>query len=198
MKNRRMMILSAALLGLAAAGTLQARDHKGPGDRKGPGGGPAWHEKFKDLMQKRFDLSDDQQAKLKEAFEAQRKAAEPLHKELRVGLAKLRWQVEAEADSKELAATLAQLDKTRKALQSQQDKFLSSLKNILTPVQQAKMLLAHMPQGGMRMGMGMAGPGMPQGFGPGMPGPKGFGPGMPGEGPEMNEDGPGPEEGPEE
>jgi Spy/CpxP family protein refolding chaperone len=120
----------------ASAGALGADD-----DASGPKDSPACSERKFNPLRERLGLSDEQAAKLKSVFEGERKAAAPLHDALRVNLEKLRWQVDAKAGSKDIAATLNLVEAIRKALNDAHDKVTASLAAILTPEQRARMLL---------------------------------------------------------
>jgi Spy/CpxP family protein refolding chaperone len=148
-----------ALMGvLALAGTYAARAEDSGKNRR-----EAWKDERFEMLKKDLNISDDKAAKLKAAFEKGREAGKPLAKALRVSLEKLRWQVDAGADSKEIAATLAEVKKNHKALREAREGVRDSVEAMLTPEQSAKLLLAHVahfrgPRGRFGPGMGPGGP----------------------------------------
>ena len=134
----------AMLLALALAGSAFARAEDSPEKSKGDA---QEHVKMFEHMKKNLGLSDETAGKLKDLFESQRKASEPLHQQMKVTFEKLRWQVDAKADSADIAATLDEAEKGEKALQEQHEKLKAAVNALLTPEQRAKMLLAHGPGG---------------------------------------------------
>lgn len=169
MKRSSGVVLTFALLaGLGSAALLLA--HEGPGE---------WKEKF--------GLSDEQQAKLKAAHRAQRDAVTPLHDKMEDELDKLRGLVKEGKDEKAISASLEAVKSLHKSLQAEEERFHAAAAAILSPLQQAKMLLAMMGH------MGPGGPGGGPHGGPWMHGRGGHGGhGGPGGGPGMHEkDGPG-------
>lgn len=139
MKRSIAVTLAVVLAVAVGAGRLLAADRdegaEGNGDKA------AHVERMLEHMKRELGLSDADAAKVKSAFEEQRKTVEPLHRELKVGLEKLRWQVDAKADPKDLEATLSQLDKTRKALFEQHEKLIEKLRGSLSVEAQAKLAL---------------------------------------------------------
>lgn len=136
-----------------------------------------------DLVRDVIGLSGDAAEKLTTVLKSGRKVGEPLHRRLHESLEKLRWQVDAEAGDKEIAATLEQVEKARDALRKQRESVKAEIDGLLTPEQRARMLLAlgpmgmepPPPPGGFKEGRG---PGGPCGHGPR---PPRMGPGCPGE-----------------
>lgn len=140
MKKPVIAVLAVMLAAAGGARTILAAD-------KGEGSGPAKEareersERMLEHMQRKLGLSDAEAAKVKSVFEESRRASEPLRRDLKVALEKLRWQVDAKAGSKELASTLDQLDKSRKALAEQREKTIAELKASLPVEAQAKLAL---------------------------------------------------------
>jgi Spy/CpxP family protein refolding chaperone len=119
-------LLIAAMMLTVCAGVARAEAKGRPGD----------------FMKKRFGLSDDQAAKLKEAFKAQRETAKPLIDKLRLAQDQLRERVDSKASDKEVQAALDAVSSARATVRAQREKFQSSLASILTPTQRARMELA--------------------------------------------------------
>lgn len=100
------------------------------------------HEK----MLKKLGLSDEQMEKMKAAAKAHRETIKPLRKEMRADMKKLREQIKNRAGDAAVAATLGKLELTRKAIQAENEKMKAATDELLTPTQQAKMLLKMMKQ----------------------------------------------------
>ncbi|MFI5362468.1 MAG: Spy/CpxP family protein refolding chaperone [Elusimicrobiota bacterium] len=103
------------------------------------------------MLTERLGLSDDQAAKLKAAFEGQKKAEQGLREQSKQAERKLEEEVRGLASDKDIQATLDQLDANRKAMAEEHQKFESSVASILKPYQRAKMRLMmaeHMKKGG--------------------------------------------------
>ena len=124
------------------------------GGHEGPKGGPAAG------MKARLGLDDAQAGKVQQAFEAHKAALEPLRRQMRDATTTLRDQLKDKAPDEAIKQTLERLDTAQKLMHAERDKLKSALSSILTPTQQAKMLV------GMRGGTPMGGTGR-QGRGPG-------------------------------
>jgi Spy/CpxP family protein refolding chaperone len=158
MKRLSGVVLACAVLaGLGSRALVSAQG--GPGE---------WKE--------RLGLSDEQQAKLKAAHRAQRDAVTPLHDKMEDELDKLRGLVKEGKDEKAVAASLETVKSLHKSLQVEEEKFRVAAAAVLSPLQQAKMLLAMM--GHMRPGGPHGGPRMHGRGGHGEHGGPGGGPGM--------------------
>lgn len=175
---KSLVLLGALALALPPAG--RADD----GARRGGPAKTQWRERAFDRAKEELGLSDEQAGKLEAAFQAHRKAAEPLRDRLKVAFEKLRWQVDAKASPKELSQTLDELDQARAAMREDHEKFRAELSKLLTPEQRAKMTLW---RGEMMLRRHRGFPGMmrggPGGMGPGRGGPDRMGPGPHGMGP---------------
>jgi Spy/CpxP family protein refolding chaperone len=158
MKRIMCMALAGVLL-LPAALRAEGKPEGKP-EAHGEKGGK---ESFKERMKEKFDISDEQEGKLKAAKRARRDGEAAIHAEIGAAIRKLQDQVEDKASEKDLSATLDKIVAARKSLRAEEDKFEAALSSILTPTQRAKMLVAmkgHM--GGMhggKMGPGKMGPG---------------------------------------
>ena len=116
------------------------------------------HDREVEEMKRKLGLSEEAAAKVQAAMKAHREAAEPLHKELKSAMRRLRDELEDKAPDAEIQATLDKLEKTHKAMQAEGEKMKASLSAVLTPTQKAKMLM------GMMARMHAGGPGGPGGW----------------------------------
>lgn len=155
MKRLISTVSAAVLLGgaMLLPGVLRAHDGKDeakPGAHE-PGGDHEgqWKEKL--------GITDDQEAKLKTLKRAHRDAEESARTEIGASMRKLKDQLEDKAPEKDLTATLDKIQASHKAMQAEQEKFMTGMAAILTPTQRAKMLIGMM--GHMQRHGGMGGPG---------------------------------------
>ena len=147
----------ATVLALGSAVIVRAQD-EGPTDKQDQGKGnnhKGWGH-FGGFKEK-LGLTDEQAAKLKDLFKAQREETKPLRDHLRIDIDNLRLQVDSNASKSELAATLDKLSGEKKALRTAQEKFQQKLRGVLDPKQQAQMVLSM--GGGRRGGFGRPGNG---------------------------------------
>ena len=108
-------------------------------DMGGPQGEQWEHRKgFEEL-----GLTDDQKNKLQTIRENERNAMKPLWRKARDLRDKLSDQVEDKASDSALQSTLADLKSNRKAMMRQMEKFQEDRDAVLTPTQQAKMMVSH-------------------------------------------------------
>lgn len=152
MKRFILAAFAAALL-IPVTGAVSARaqdDGPGAGDHAGPP--PEMGEKMAAKMKEKLGLSDDQAAKLKDAFKAHGDAMKPLGKQMKELLEKLHKQVEDKASDGDLKATLDALKASRKSMADAQESFHATLAGFLTPTQQAKFVLGAAAQMRHRMG----------------------------------------------
>lgn len=101
-------------------------------------------------MREKLGISEAQAEKLKAARRARRDASEATRAELKAAMRKLSDQLEDKAPEKDLAATLERIAAARKAQRAETEKFEAGMREILTPTQRAKMLVAMKKRGGMR------------------------------------------------
>jgi Spy/CpxP family protein refolding chaperone len=99
------------------------------------------HHDRAEWMKKKLGLSDDQAKKIETAREDHRKASEPLRADLKKAVRKVEGQLLIEGSEKDIAAALDQAEKARAALRAENEKFMASMKSILTPTQRAKALV---------------------------------------------------------
>jgi Spy/CpxP family protein refolding chaperone len=143
MKNMWMYAgLLATVLAIAPAAPLLAYE-KGAG-MQGHGGGNGWQKH----MQEKLGLTDDQVAKLQAIKDAREKAMKPLRRKQRDLMIKLHDQLEDKASDQEIKATLASLRSNRDAIREEAKRFRGQMEALLTPTQQAKMMLGRMHRRG--------------------------------------------------
>jgi len=156
MKSR---IWLAGLMAVALAGaalTTYADDDQAPaGDNDHPGMGQGMDDGMMGgghmaMMKEKLGLTDDQAAKLKDLFKGQMEANKPLRDQMKIDVDTLQQKVDMKASDGDIKKLLDKLDGEQKQMQASHEKMKDQLRSILTPTQQAKMVL------GMRkMGMGM-------------------------------------------
>jgi Spy/CpxP family protein refolding chaperone len=133
-------LLGAALVAALALGTgksLIAMSHEGEG-----------HEGKGAKMMEKLGLSKEEAAKVQEARKKHRDTMRPLNSKRRDLMEKLEDQVEDKAKDSEISATLGQLEAAQKDIHAAQASHIAEMKTLLTPMQQAKVLL------GMKRHMG--------------------------------------------
>ena len=145
--------LTAALIGAAIG--VYAQDDPAPAGGDSPamgqgmdGGmmGGGWIDKAKEKL----GLTDDQASKLKDLFKSQMEANKPLRDQMKIDMDTLQQKVDLKASDADVKKLLDKLDGEQKEMQTAHEKMKDQLRSILSPTQQAKMVL------GMRkMGMGM-------------------------------------------
>ena len=107
--------------------------------RDGDRGHDGWDE---GKMQRRLGLSDDQIAKLKALRESNKETFKTFGEKEHGLMAKLNDQVVNKASEKDIQTTLAALKENQTAIRNQMEKSQAQKDAILTPTQQAKMVLA--------------------------------------------------------
>jgi Spy/CpxP family protein refolding chaperone len=134
MKNTLPVVLIWSLLvasPIALAGTAHAADSKE-------------HHWDAAKMQKKLGLSDDQVTKLNSVMQAEKDTMKPLWDKQKELMKKLDEQVKAKAADADIQTTLDSMKANQKAMMDQREQFQSQKAGILTPTQQAKMMLKHM------------------------------------------------------
>ena len=130
--------ITAALLGLLVFNTAPARADMDKDD------GPKTEK-----MQYQLGLSADQSAKLKTLWEKENETMKPLMEKQHALMDKLKDQVKNKATDADIQTTLTDLKNSREEMRTQMEQFQSQKAGVLTPTQQAKMLLSrHNNQGG--------------------------------------------------
>ena len=153
-------IMILGFLGLwviSSANLLRAEEGAG----EDMGSGMHWKKDHEGLK-----LTDDQKSKLKALWESGEKTMKPLMRKGRDLSFKLRDQVDDKASDSDIKATLASIQANRNAMREQFEKQRAEKAAILTPTQQAQMMLRHMRhhprwghKEGDREGMGEGGQG---------------------------------------
>lgn len=170
---------AALAAGILLLGTMPL--HADKAMKKGMG------EKGKMMSQMKDDLglTDDQAAKMKAIHKENHEATKALRNKVDADLANLKVLVDKKASDTELSALIATLKSDHEALQAAEKKHRDAMQQILTPLQQAKMVIQmgeHRHGKGGMGGMMMGGEGMHgmHGHGPegvdDMDGPEGEGP----------------------
>jgi Spy/CpxP family protein refolding chaperone len=172
----------AVLAGTLAAGLAGSQGAFAQGHGREGGNKPSFHERAEKHWAE-MGLTQDQISKLKASLESERDALKALRREERDAFLKLRDLVEDKADEKEIQSALDRLEKGRKALEAEREKFRASRASFLPASIRAKLLLAMSE----KMHDAMKGRRPPKGMGPG---PRHAPPGPRGEEPE--DDGPAP------
>lgn len=145
-------LLAASLIG--AAWTAYADDDQAPAGGDPPamgqgmdgGMGGGW---MMDRAKKNLGLTDDQASKMKDLFKSQMEANKPLRDQMKIDMDTLQQKVDLKASDADIKKLLDKLDGEQKEMQASRDKMKDQMREILTPTQQAKMVL-----GMRRMGMG--------------------------------------------
>jgi len=131
MKNKTILTILVGAALFVPFTLVQAEKHD-KGDRE---------YSLSDKKMKKLNLNDEQKTKLKAVFDAQRTAAKPLYEKGRELHKKLEEQLKAKASDAEIQVTLHDLQANKKAVYEQMESFRSQKAAILTPTQQAQMLL---------------------------------------------------------
>ncbi|HVZ81552.1 MAG TPA: Spy/CpxP family protein refolding chaperone [bacterium] len=137
---KKTLISGLALLGMLGAGLALADGTMGGGQDH-----PSWGKdggKKLEMMQKKLDLTDDQVSKLKELYQGQKDANKSLRERLKADMKSLRDKVDAKASDSDLKSVLDSLSQDRQDLQAARQRMADKMRGILTPTQQAKMVLA--------------------------------------------------------
>jgi len=95
-------------------------------------------------MQKKLGLTDDQVTKLNAVRDAEKSALKPSWDKQKDLMKKLKDQIANKAADSDIQATLSEIKANRKAMADQMEQFRSQREGILTPTQQAQMLLHRM------------------------------------------------------
>jgi len=154
-------LMAATLAGVTvAARTAYADDSQAPsgdngkpsmgqGTDPGPDGGMMGGDQM-DKMKEKLGLTDDQVSKLKNLFKSQMEANKPLRDQMKIDMDTLQQKVDMKASDGDIQKLLDKLDGEQKEMQASREKMKDQWKAILTPTQQAKMVL-----GMQKRGMGM-------------------------------------------
>jgi len=128
--NRRVIAVAILALALAPAmQTLRAEEHE-------QGKKHEWKEKL--------GLSDDQVKKLEDLRASEKAEMKPLRDKGHALVEKLEGQIKSKASDADIKATLDELAANHNSMEQIEDKSKESRSSILTPTQQAKMLVSRM------------------------------------------------------
>jgi Spy/CpxP family protein refolding chaperone len=121
--------------------------HSGMG-AGGPQGGMMMNpEKLKD----RLGLTDVQIAQMRNLFKSQMEANQSLRDKMKIDMDTLKQKVDAKASDGDLKKVLDALSADRKTMEANRQKMEDKVRHILTPLQQAKMVLGMQARGGQMM-----------------------------------------------
>jgi len=138
MKNRLLAVAMLGFLVASPAAFVKADDSAAPA------AAPQEHHWDAGKMQKKLGLTDDQVTKLNTVMQAEKDAMKPLWDKQKDLMKKLDAQVKAKAADADIQATLDDMKANHKAMQDQGEQFRTQKAGILTPTQQAKMMLGRM------------------------------------------------------
>lgn len=103
-----------------------------------------------DRLKEKLSLTDDQVSKLKDLFKGQMEANKPLRDQMKIDIDTLQQKVDMKASDGDIKKLLDKLDTEHKQMTDSREKMKDQLRSILTPTQQAKMVLGmHMRGRGM-------------------------------------------------
>lgn len=149
----RRMLCIAGVAGLIAV--LAGGPGWGAEEKASAGKDQAVQQCSKSRFGRRLGLTEDQARKMKESMKARREAVRPLREKLREEKRALLELVRDDASEKDIQASLRRLKDLQKSLEAENERFKGKLEALLTPSQQAKMLLAmgkRKARGGFEMG----------------------------------------------
>jgi Spy/CpxP family protein refolding chaperone len=95
-----------------------------------------------DGFKEKYALTDDQSSKLKDLFKSHQEETKPLRNKIRVEIDTLRLDVDSNASESDLKDALDKLTEDKKSMQASEERFKGKLQAILTPKEQAQMILA--------------------------------------------------------
>lgn len=154
MKSKgRFWIAGLMVAGLALSAVVWAEDKGSMGDQDHPGmgnqmDGGMMGQGHLGMLKKKLGLTDSQADKLKDLFKKQMEENKTLRDQAKVDMDTLQLKVDSKASDDEIHKLLDKLDSEHQSLQSSREKMKAKIREILTPTQQAKMLL-----GMKKMGM---------------------------------------------
>jgi Spy/CpxP family protein refolding chaperone len=153
-------LFAAVLAGSAL--TVQAQDHPAPAGDNGsqavaagaqPGG---WPQGGIDLekMKGKLALTEDQVSKLKDVLKLQMECERSIRDQMRIDMDILQKKVDSNASGADLKKILDILAADRKAMEANRQKMEDMAREILTPLQQVKMISGMRGPGSSRMNQG--------------------------------------------
>jgi Spy/CpxP family protein refolding chaperone len=140
--------LSVAFIGFLAGFPVNKlhADEGGPASSQAVGGSENVHGKPFEGHERvpGLDLTNDQRIQLKSIQDAQKQAMKPLKRKQRDLAFKLTDQLEDKASDADIKRTLSEIKSTQEALKKEDLRFQTQREAILTPSQEARMVLAHL------------------------------------------------------
>lgn len=152
-----MQIMKRIVSALFAGMLLLAAPAMHADDKKGHDPHAQW-DRF-DMLKKRLGLTADQVSQWKDAEKGDREQGKLLKDKTKADEASLAVLVDEKASDDDLKAGLDLLEKDHQAMQASREKKIGTLKGILTPMQQAKLVMMMGGHGGFGGGMGRRGAG---------------------------------------
>jgi len=162
MKNKFLLVgLFAAVLAGSSL-TVQAQDHPAPaGDNGSQAGAPGvqpggWPQGGIDLekMKEKLALTEDQVSKLKDVLKIQMESEKSIRDQMKIDMDILQKKVDSNASEADLKKILDILAADRKAMEANRQKMEDMAREILTPLQQAKMISGMRGTGSLRVNPG--------------------------------------------
>ena len=148
-------LLAATLVGAAVG--VYADDEKAPAGHdnspamgQGMDGGMMPEGGWIDKAKKKLGLTDDQASKLKDLFKSQMESNKPLRDQMKIDMDTLQQKIDTKASDADIKKLLDKLDAEQKEMQTSHEKMKDQLRSILSPTQQAKLVLVM-----RKRGMGM-------------------------------------------
>jgi Spy/CpxP family protein refolding chaperone len=138
-------------------GGQAATDQAQPaGDNASQGGDEGGHDGWggghsgmgMEKMKHKLGLTDDQVTQMKALFKSQMDSGKTLRDQMKVDMDILRQKVDAKASNSDLKSALDTLSADKKALDKSRQKMEDQVRQILTPMQQAKWVLSMQERGG--------------------------------------------------
>jgi Spy/CpxP family protein refolding chaperone len=125
-------------------------DNGGPDDAQGGMMGGHF-----DRMKEKLGLSDGQASKLKELFKKQMADMKPLRDQMKIDMDTLQQKVDTKASDADVKKVLDALSTDRKNMEAGRQKMEDSVREILDPTQQAKLVLSMKDRGREMLGKWM-------------------------------------------
>ena len=142
LRQLTMMELTAAALIFLVIPLFADNGRPGPGPRPG-GDNSGWFEGNRIVrIQEKLGLTDDQVKKIKAIGESTRKALEPLQKQQADDVKAIREKLNAGGTDADLKPLLEKLEADHKSIADARKAELDQIREILTPIQQAKAVVA--------------------------------------------------------
>ncbi len=102
-------------------------------------------------MKEKLGLTDDQATQMKALFKSRMDSGKTLRDQMKVDLDILKQKVDAKASNGDLKSALDTLSADKKAMDKNRQRMEDQVRQILTPMQQAKLVLSMQERGGEMM-----------------------------------------------